>query len=212
MALFISFEGIDGSGKDTQLEHLVSYLRKKDKYNEILVARQPSNRTNCGKELVTMLESHNMNGFHPIQIANLYVQDRIIVSQQYKKFLEEGYNILTSRHDLSTLAYQRTQGISFKELYHMHKYGEEGTLIPNITFLFDLPAIVSFARINKRNEKTEYFEKLEFQEKLRGTYLKSIKEIKKVQPDRQILIINANQSPKEVTAEMISKLESIITV
>ncbi len=42
---FLVFEGLDGSGKDTQLEKAVSYLRKKDKYAQIWITREPTGAT-----------------------------------------------------------------------------------------------------------------------------------------------------------------------
>ena len=41
---FIVFEGIDGSGKSTQIDYLAKHLRWKDKYNEVLLAREPTRR------------------------------------------------------------------------------------------------------------------------------------------------------------------------
>ena len=72
-------------------------------------------------------------------------------------------HVLISRYDLSTLSYQMTQGMSFDELYNMHKYGkEEGCIIPDITLIFDLPVKIAFERMAKRNSETEFFEKVEF--------------------------------------------------
>ncbi len=208
MPLFITFEGIDGSGKDTQLESLCRHFKAEDKYNEIVLARQNSNRTKAGIKIVNFLENSNPNKLSAFQTANLYVDDRIELSNQYRVFLRWGYNVFVSRYDLSTLAYQQTQGEEFDILYALHQYeARKGTLIPDITLLFDLPAEVALDRRKIRGDKEEYFEKRDFQKKLRNIYLESAKKIQELQPERKVIVVNADQSPEDVTNEMIYKLE-----
>lgn len=57
MNKFIVFEGLDGSGKDTQLNKAVDYMRTRDKYAQIWITREPTNNTIAGKEIARRLKA-----------------------------------------------------------------------------------------------------------------------------------------------------------
>lgn len=209
---FIAFEGIDGCGKDTQLHKLVEAIKEDDnypfgnKYSNIWVTREPTKITISGETIAKLLREKEVSGK---DAANYFVKDRIEHSKMIKDILKHSH-VLISRYDLSTLSYQMTQGMSFDELYNMHKYGkEEGCIIPDITLIFDLPVKIAFERMAKRNSETEFFEKVEFQNKLKENLSFCIKELEK-RDKRKIIIINANQSKENVTKEMNEKISNYL--
>ncbi len=208
---FITFEGIDGSGKDTQLNELVKYIKEDnklfgDKYTNIWITRNPTKITKYGIEVSRRIKEEDIDGK---TATKLYIKDRIEHSKIIKEILKHSF-VLSSRFDISTLTYQHAQGENFEELYNLHKYSEnDGVLIPDLTIIFDIDPEISFERVNKRNEKLECFEKLEFQKKLIKSQEYCINELKK--RGRNIIIVNANQSIKEITLEMIQKIEEFLS-
>ncbi len=212
MNYFISFEGIDGSGKDTQIFELAKAIKEDnndfygDKYSNIWLTREPTRITESGNRISDLLRTSKVS----LEDATKgFIDDRIEHSEIIRKILPHS-DVLTSRYDLSTFAYQKTQGACFGDLYHLHNYDTiDGALIPDFTLVFDLPAKVAFERSRKRNSEKEYFENLAFQEKLVENLHSCIAELRKYD-SRKIILINANSPKEKVTQEMIEKLRNYL--
>lgn len=204
--LFISVEGIDGAGKDTQLYRLIEALKSKklpfgDKYSTIWLTREPTKLTEPGRTISRLLKEKEVSGE---ETSRYFTSDRKEHSRIIEQMLEHSF-VLISRYDLSTLAYQMTQGQDFEKLYEMHEYGSEnGTLIPDLTLVFDLPVEVALQRIGSRNEGQEFFEKEEFMTKLYDNIHFCVEQLKG--RGRKVIVVDANQTRDEVTAEMIKKI------
>lgn len=211
--LIISLEGIDGSGKGTQLTNLFSAIKDHsngflgNKYSNIFATREPTKDTAPGK---TTIEGMAKGTLTPEEAKIGFIQDRLEHTQNYiLPEFAKGSFVLTDRYDLSTFAYQHTQGVSFDELYDLHKYTHPfGTIIPHLTVVFDLPYKVAVERVNARDEKKEQFEKEEFQKQLVSSQTQAINYLQKRQPGREFVIVNANQSVANVTEEMIAKIST----
>jgi dTMP kinase len=208
---FISFEGIDGSGKDTQLFALAQAIKEDDnypfgnKYSNIWITRNPTKITPSGVEISELIRSQDVDGK---TASRLYIKDRIEHTQYIKEVLKHSH-VLTSRYDVSTLTYQLAQGEDFDELYEMHNFEEEiGCIFPNVTVVFEIPAEVSFERISSRGEQTECFEKLDFQKKLVASQKYCVERL--LEKGRKIILVNSNQSIEKVTKEMLEKLDQIL--
>lgn len=208
---FITFEGIDGSGKDTQLFELLKAIKEDnnypfgDKYSNIWVTRNPSKITPSGIRISNLIRKGDVDG----KLAGqLYTKDRIEQTQIIKEILKHSH-VLSSRYDISTLTYQYAQGENFDELYNNHNFNEEnGCIFPDLTICFEIPAEISFERISKRGETTECFEKIEFQKKLVDAQKHAIKKLK--EKGRNIILVNANQPIENVTKEMLKKINDFL--
>ncbi len=205
---FISFEGIDACGKDTQIQKLIERVKEDDnypfgnKYSNIWLTRNPTKITKAGQKISQIIRDRFISGE---EAAEYFIEDRIEHSKIIKNFLKYSH-VFTSRFDLSTLSYQMTQGVDFQKLYNMHKYGDDdGTLIPDITIVFDIPVDIAMARISNRNSVLECYENIEFQNKVREKLFFCIEEIKKLD-NRKIIIVNANQNIVDVSNEMFQKI------
>lgn len=208
---FITFEGIDGSGKDTQLFELLKAIKNDDgypfgdKYSNIWVTRNPTKITKPGIEISNLIRTSDVDG---VTAARLYVQDRIEQTKIIKDILKHSH-VLSSRYDVSTLTYQYAQGEDFDKLYDSHKFNEEnGCIFPDLTIIFQIEAEVSFNRISSRGEVSECFEKLDFQKKLVDAQNFCINKL--IEKGRNIIIVNANQSIEEVTLEMFEKISKFL--
>jgi dTMP kinase len=208
---FLTFEGIDCCGKDTQLHRFAKLLRECDdlklgnKYSNIWVTNEPTKITNAGKEIIKHIYSGGLKGE---EAAKLFVRDRIEHTAIMKDVLKHSH-VLCGRYDLSTLAYQRTQGMDFETLYKMHDFEGGSCLVPDLTLVFDIPIEVAIQRKMDRNKEkglkdNDFYERSDFQKKLIENLHFCVEKLK--EKGRNIIIINGNQSINDVTQEMLMKV------
>jgi len=192
--IFIAFEGIDGSGKSTQIWLLGKYLSNLNKYNHIIITREPWNDVKIRKILTEDKDPYSKAE----ELSKRYINDRKNhVKKLIKPELKKGVNIITDRYSLSTLSYQQAQGIPLKKLLKMHK----GLIIPNIIFLIDVPVNEVLKRMakDKINKHEQKFEKdKQFIEKLRKNYL-DFKTLSK----HNIVFIDGTKKPQEIFEKQI---------
>ena len=209
--LFIAFEGMDGSGKDTQLHRLAKQIREDDnypfgnKYSCVWLTREPTNLSEEGREISRKLRD---SGMDKEEATKLYISDRVQHTKIIKNILNYS-NVLTSRYDMSTLSYQMTQGMDFEDLYNRHKYNEEGGVIePDITVVFLLGEEEAYRRTGQRGEEREFFEKREFQKELESNLLYCIDKLRG--RGRCIITVDADKEIDEVTHEMFEKIAEVL--
>lgn len=190
---FIVFEGIDGSGKGTQFSMFADYLFKLNKYNHIILTRNPWK----SREIRGILRLEESAEKQAEKLAELFVNDRkeqaseIIVPN-----LRKGIDVISDRYLLSTICYQQAQGMSAEKLKLMHR----GVLVPDLIFILDIPAEVAGKRIKKDSRFEQKFEKdLDFLERVRQNYLKT----PELFPESNIVIIHGNQTPEEVHQDIV---------
>ena len=176
--MFITLEGIEGSGKTTQLENIVEFMN--DRHYEYVVTREPGG-TAIGKEIRAILLSPDTKNLNSLTELLLYAADR---AQHVKEViiptLDSGKTVICDRFFDATTAYQGfARGLDMKQIKILHEI-ILGSLKPDITLLFDLPPETGLKRawtqINNggRSENETRFEKemISFHEKVRKGYLK----------------------------------------
>ena len=194
--MFIVFEWVDGSWKDTQLDKTFAYLRKKDKNIQIWSTKEPTKNTESWRKI---LEKLSWDGFKDWREAlELFAKDR----EEIRKNILQHSTILSSRFDYSTFAYQWAQWLTFDEIYEAHNY--KNILIPDLTFIFDVNLENIEKRISERWAKKEFFEELDFLNKVRKLYLDSAEKLKS---ERNIVIIDSNRSIEEVFEDVKTELD-----
>ena len=197
--LFIDFEGIDGSGKSTQISLMADAIRKANKYQAVLLTREPTWKAS---ELRKKIVDDNDAFSDGYQIAKLLVEDRkqhthdLIVPSLNQEVL-----VATDRYALSTCAYQTVQGVPLMELIEMHEKAQ--TITPDLTFFVHVSREEADRRKIKRGEKLEKYEKdALFIDKLISQYLivadlsNTDERIRKVVGN--VCIINGEQSLEKV--------------
>ena len=182
---FIVFEGIEGSGKTTLINHVSKYL-KKNKISFIKI-REPGGNKNS--ELIRKVILNKKNKFNSFTDLMLYLAAR---SENIDKVLKKNYKkkiILLDRFTDSTLAYQHYgMGISKSLIIKLNRMMVKG-LKPNLTFL----NIVSQSNLKKRlilrKNKNRYDNfNLDFYNNVQKGFLK----LSKKKPN--YIIVNSNQS------------------
>jgi len=200
---FIVIDGLDGSGKGTQVKLIANYFFDSDKKNHIFLTREPYN-SEYYEEIRRLLKS----GLNPRDnaecLAELFVADRRVHVALIESLLSRGINVVSDRYKYSTLAYQQTQGISLQKLIDMHK----DILIPDLTLIINVPAEIALERIVKDEgrEYKEVFEQKDFQEKLRENYLAFSEQL----PNEKIIVIDGNKHIAKVFESIKKEVEKIL--
>lgn len=176
MSLFITFEGIEGSGKSTQIRHLFEFLRGRDL--EVLITREPGG-TLAGEKVRGILLDPMMKGLIPRAELFLYAAARIQhIEEIIQPALAAGKVVLCDRFVDATVAYQGYgREIPLSEVKVVNSLAALD-LKPDLTFLLDLPVEAGLKRARERNEAdassaTSRFEQedLDFHGRVREGYL-----------------------------------------
>lgn len=191
-AIYVVIEGMDGSGKTTQSELLVEFLKKNGfkVYKNIEPSPSP-----VGRQIQKMIRSDK---YRPETIGLAFALDRMLAYDENFKYAKEKYDyIISDRSYLSSFAYQPLQGCSYNWIKELNRFVEK----PDIVFLLDIPP-EEFAI--RRGKTKVIFENEEFQRNLRRSYI-ALKD--KLHQD--ILILDGTKSKSELherIRELVIKL------
>ena len=181
--LFIVLEGIDGSGKSTQVELLARRLRKKGL--EVITLREPT-EGRWGQKIREL--SKKRGSITPEKELDLFIKDRREnVLKNIKPALEAGQTVILDRYFYSTLAYQGARGIPLEKIKRRH---QSFILIPDLVFIIDVPVTVGLKRIKDRPVIYRLFEEKSYLQKVRRIFL-SLK-------DPECVVIDGRSSPDAV--------------
>ena len=201
--LFITFEGIDGCGKSTQIALTESYCKSKGR--ETLIIREPGGTT-VGEKIRTILLDKKNDSMVPM--AELLLDEAAraqIVEEKIVPALEAGMVVICDRFFDSTAAYQGyARGLGPELIDELNNIATSGRS-PDITFYLDLSPEQALKRRLGRGEEEDRLEALglSFQEKVRDGYLKW------AEGRDRIKIIDASVSPEEISDKVISWLSRI---
>lgn len=201
---FITIEGTDGSGKSTQLELLMDYLRKKGA--DVIFTREPGGTQISEKirEIILDVNNSEMTG---ITEALLYAAARSQhVEEKIIPALEAGKIIICDRFVDSSIAYQgAARGLGAEKIMGINEAALHG-IMPDMTLFFDLSPEKGILR--KKNERALdrlEKEKMDFHEKVYEGY----KNLCKKYPER-IKPIDADRSIDEVHSEVIEVIDGLL--
>ncbi len=193
---FIAFEGIDGSGKSTQISLLIERLKKEGIY---CYATMEPTSSPIGS-LIHQIMTGRVKTDNRV-IAGLFVADRLdhllnevdgILSK-----IREGTTVITDRYYFSSYAYHSVD----MPMEWVIKANEQSSIIlkPTITIFIDVDPDIAVERIAKNRFHQELFEKKSRLVKVRENYLKAFELLKK---EEKYVIIDGNQSQEKI-AEIV---------
>ncbi len=200
-ARFIVFEGIEGSGKSTQIARLSALLTRMGRPH--LVTREPGG-TRLGDALRELLLSPASAGIDGLtELYLLEASRRMHVLEVIRPALERGTSVLCDRFGDSSVAYQgggRQLGAAIVEDLNRQA---TGGLEPDVTILLDLAVEDGLARVGRRGLGEDRMEReaLAFHDRVRRTYL----EIAARRPERY-RVVAAAAPPEAVFAEVARHL------
>ncbi|MEY4451918.1 MAG: hypothetical protein RLZZ380_1039 [Actinomycetota bacterium] len=202
--MFISFEGIDGVGKSTQIRLAEEYLRNRGQ--NVLTTFEPGG-TELGQEIRNLLLHRKGDVAHRAE-ALLYAADRAHhVATKVRPALAAGQVVITDRFLDSSVAYQGAgRKLSAEEVRNISVWAVDG-LLPDLTILLDLEAAKAAKRRETTGREADRLEreKLDFFEAVRDEFLK----LASAEPQR-FLVIDAEASPEEIFEQIAPKLDELL--
>jgi dTMP kinase len=220
---FFVVEGLDGSGKSTQLKLLRRYFTRNKTAFQYL--HFPRTDTGVFGELIARFlrgELGDISQVDPYLVALIYAGDRMDASETIKKWLSEGYTVLLDRYVYSNIAFQcakteiPSESKKLKEwIYHL-EYDYFKIPKPDLSLFLDVP--LSFTRqklaLNREGKDRSYLqglkdiheENMEFQKKVREVYLWEVSE------EDNFMLINCSDSqgkilpPQEIFSQILKNL------
>jgi dTMP kinase len=194
---FIVLEGLDGSGKNAQIDFLIDFLNKNKK--EVIVTKEPTADSESGRKVKQALRGEIV--IEPLDLQKLYVQDRKEhLENKVIPALKEGIFIVSSRYFFSTFAYGGSDGLDVDLLIKMN----DEFLLPDLTIIIDVNPESCMERIEGRGEPKELFEKKEKLTKVNEFYKKF------PQMFENVIMINGERSILEVFEDIKKITERIL--
>lgn len=197
MKHFVTFEGIDGSGKST-ISKLVYKKLKSDGY-DIVLTFEPTDSW-IGKQVQKCIKTNT----DPFVTAFTFIADRIEHGKQIQKWLDENKIVLCDRYSESTYAYQgaQMQDLIDNPIKWLKELSKDRIPIPDRTFIFLIPPQQAVARIQHRDNLIP-FEKTVFLEKVHKNYITLAK-------GKRFKKIDASKTIKELEKICYSDIISLI--
>ncbi len=194
--LFIAFEGIDGSGKSTQVKLLTEQLEKAS--HKVYSTFEPTD-SRIGS-LIRDVFNHRFEADERA-IAALFVADRLDhllnKTNGILKKIEDGYTVITDRYYLSSYAYH---GINMPLDWVIEANSLSAKLLrPDLNIYIDISAEASMKRLTSGRTSMELYENLENLKKVRNKYLEVIDRLKS---EENVFITEGDRSPTLVANDI----------
>lgn len=201
---FITFEGLDGSGKSTQLQRLAASLR--DRGLDVLITREPGG-TEVGENIRRLLLDTQTSGLAPLaELALMFASRAQHIHEVILPGLQAGQIVLCDRFTDSSEAYQGGgRKLGSAPVLELHRVLCAG-LQPDITILMDSDVDASVERARRRNQARGKSESDEnrferenrtFFTRVRNAYL----EIARREPQR-VCVVDARGTPEQTQAKI----------
>jgi len=201
---FVTFEGVDGSGKSTQATMVRSVLAERLRPRGVLLVHDPGGTVIGDRLRAVLLDPEHTSMTVPAEVL-LYVASRAqLVAEIIRPAIERGELVISDRYFDATLAYQGCgRGVDMRLLEEMHRFSTGG-LLPDLTFVLDVDPSLGHERIesgrgrigHRATDRMEG-EGLEFARRVRQGY----RELARAQPGR-IRVVDGSR-PVEVVFEEI---------
>ncbi|HOD11779.1 MAG TPA: dTMP kinase [Candidatus Omnitrophota bacterium] len=188
--LFITFEGSEGCGKSTQVKLLCDFLKREKR--DVLHIREPGGIKISEKIRTILLDDKNKEMARPCEVL-LYMAARAqLVHEKILPALRKGSIVVCDRFLDSTIAYQGYGcGEDIRFIRSIGSYVTQD-ILPDITFLLDLPTHKGLSRIQKPRDRIEQ-RSLQYHNRVRQGYLKIAR-----QEPKRIKVIAGHQSREAI--------------
>jgi len=198
--MFVSFEGIDGSGKSTITNYVYEYFINKNQ--EVIMTREPGGNKIAEKIRELILDPKHDTMDDKTEALLYAASRRQHLVEKILPALDEGKLVLCDRFIDSSTAYQGYgRQLGAKAVIDINLFAVEDHL-PDITFFLDIDLKTSLDRVNKRDELDRLEGSgLDFFERVYDGYQKIVKE------NSRIVVIDATRSVEEVGDEIIEIIE-----
>jgi dTMP kinase len=202
--MLITFEGIEGCGKSTQVDLLLEYLVNKG--YSVIKTREPGG-TAFGEALRSVALQKNMQVFPLSELLTIMAIRAQHVEEVIMPALQNRTIILCDRFVDASYAYQGYgRGIDLGIIETLNRLVTKG-IRPNLTVVIDCPAGVGIKRKSKNDRILDRFEKekLPFHRKIRSAYLKLAEEDQK-----RFFVVDGKSKVEDIQRIIREKVESLL--
>jgi len=201
---FVTFEGIEGVGKSTQLVAACDYLQRLG--IEVCVTREPGGTPLAENIRELLLDAKHTAMAPDAELLLMFAARAQHLAEKILPALAAGRWVLCDRFTDATYAYQGGgRGIGSERVATIEQW-VQGTLQPDATILLDAAPEIGLARARSRGNDSDRFERehLLFFQRVRDAYLQRAA----VQPDR-FTVLDASEAVSQVTAEVTQILDRL---
>lgn len=189
---FIVFEGIDGSGKSTQIQKTATWLSTFDR--KVYTTFEPTDGP-VGSLIRQMLEGKVATDQRTI--ASLFAADRTdhLLNEKngITKKVDEGCVVLCDRYYFSSYAYH-AQYIDMEWVIHSNSLNAR-ILRPDLTVFIDVDPKLCFERIQENRSSFDMYEKMDIMKKVRANYFKAFELLKN---EEKVVVVDGNTTIDQV--------------
>ena len=195
MSKFITFEGIDASGKSTQAKILYKILKKRKK--KVIITREPGG-TKFSEKIRKIVVKDKIK---PLSELFLFYAARNEHFNKIKKYLKKKYIVICDRYIHSTYVYQQhQQKIERKFIQHLQNKISRYSY-PDLTFFIDISSVEAKKRLKLRKKKDKFdYYSLKQMSFLRKAYHKEYKR------GKNIIKLDGNKKKKQITIDILDIL------
>lgn len=203
-AKFIVIEGLDGSGKSTQINRLAAHLRQKGRH--VHLTAEPTVSTTGG-----MLRDAlgGVTQKTACELAAMFVVDRIFHNVNpvngINKMLEDGYDVICDRYYYSSLAYQGSE----TDLDWVRDMNVRCPEIrkPDLCIFLDLDPEICMKRIGANRSTTEIYEKKETLERVRARYMDIFAQL-----DDNVVVIDTAADIESIAQQISQTVDAVCEI
>ena len=191
--MFVSFDGLDGAGKSTQMNRFCEWLRAQG--HDPLTCRDPGS-TELGEALRSLLLERSTLKIDRRSEMLMYMAARSqLVEEVIRPALAAGKTVVSDRFLLANMVYQgHAGGLNPAEIRAVGEIATAG-LLPQLTFVFDIPVATALARMNRPLDRMES-QGVEYLERVRAGFLLEAKHY-----SARVEIINAARDVETIFRE-----------
>jgi dTMP kinase len=195
--MFLSFDGVDGTGKTTQIDLLADHLRSRGQV--VATCRDPGSTPLGERVRKILLDDDPETVVGARSEMFLYMAARAqLVESLIGPALASGQSVISDRFLLANVAYQGyAGGLDVEALWQVGQIATGG-LEPDLIFLLDMSPVDAQQRINRPLDRMEQQDR-DYQERLREGFLTEAKR----RPE-QIVVIDASRSVADVHSEILA--------
>ena len=199
--MFLSFDGVDGAGKSTQIRLLAEWLDARG--NDVIECRDPGSTLLGEKLRAILLDRHDMP-IHRKSEMLLYMAARAqLVEEVIRPALAAGKWVLSDRFLLANVVYQaHAGGLDPDEVWKVGAV-TVGGIMPRLSIVLDMPAEKAAARIQREHDRMEA-QGLAYLERVRQGFL-----LEAARRPKEIVVINADRAPEAVHADVVAAVTSL---
>ncbi len=206
---FIAFEGIDGSGKTTQVKLLKKALEKKGK--KVFLTKNPTRKGPIGRLIHQVLRGKIKIPL--ISFQYLYSADRQVQQLEIIEHLKKGEIVITDRYFWSSVAYgiSDRDATDYKNTTNFLLISQSilsmfyQFILPDVFIYLDISSKTALKRLSGMDKEKEIYEDVLKLDKIRNGYLFVIKMFKK-----EMSVFDGEKDVREMSKEIVKKVEKVI--